>query len=175
MSEAIENIAENEPAYNVEIAGNPSIANDHLRDLGKHYKAKADLEAIRDNEKEKIDLWFDRVSEPVEKEIRFAENSLQYYFINAPDDQRTISLPNGEFGRKKVATRLAIGDKKAVLKWVQEEGLESLLDYKPQIVKKKLDAHFAASGEIPEGCDVEHEHDRYEYRPTNDVDLEGAA
>jgi len=164
---------EEEPTFDPEIAGNPSIANDHLRRLGRHYKAMAELEALRDTEIEKIKLWFERASEPIIKDIVHAEQSLQYYFINAPDDHKTIDLPNGRFARRNVAAKLKVEDKNVAIKWAQEEGLDNILDYKPTIIKKELDAHFKASGEIPEGCEVEAAHERYEYKPTNPVDLVG--
>ena len=152
-------------AYDAEINGNPSLANDHLAKLACYYEEIKDLQAYRDAELEKINAWYERVAAPFEKDIRYHEASLEYYFIGLPDNKRTIDLPNGKFGRRKVNTRLKVEDKKAVIAWAEAEGLKGLLDYKPQIIKAELDAHFKSSGEIPEGCEVEPEHDRYDFKP----------
>ena len=164
-----------EEGYDPEINGNKSIANDHLRALGQSYAEIEELKGIFEQEILKIELWHARIKEKIDKEIRYHEGSLQYYFYGLPDEVKTIDLSNGTFGRRTVRTNLKIEDKDAALKWAQDNQLDHLIKQTPSLIKAELDKHFKTNGEIPEGCDLEDEHQRYQYQPKVESRFAGPA
>jgi len=66
---------------------------------------------------------------------------------------KSRELLSGTISFRSTGERVVVTDADALIAWAQEKHLD-LLDYKPRIDKKALDAFVLTTGEVPPGVDV---------------------
>jgi hypothetical protein len=74
--------------------------------------------------------------------------------------KKSRELAYGTYGTRTIADHLSIVDKKRALSWCRLSAPDLLtIKQEETIAQKKVEAHFKATGELPDGCEFTPAHD----------------
>lgn len=154
-----------------------AAANWFIRRACEAEQERARLRAQMQRDLELLQLHYQRLLEPVEREkerwIRMAEDLAATVPL---EKKKTRDLIFGAYGRRKKPAHLEVRDETQLLAWATLEAGELIRanvklplpraeelgianGAKLEILRGPLDEHFKSTGEVPDGCDLVPERD----------------
>jgi hypothetical protein len=92
---------------------------------------------------------------------RQLETWVSQELANSGGKRKSINLPAGSVGFRRIRPKLVIEDRTAVTDWAREH-LPKAIVTKEHLSKQVINTQFAQTGEIPDiGAKIEPEHDRF--------------
>jgi phage host-nuclease inhibitor protein Gam len=105
----------------------------------------------------------DPIQHPLESAAARMEQAILAYMAEhraellAGGKKKSRDLLGGTVGWRKVGQNLVVTDEEACLEWARAQGNPDLLRVKVEVSKPALKAHLDATGEVPDGCEIEPE------------------
>ena len=132
-----------------------------LRTIGAVEHDLARYAAARAEEQTLIQLRYEQfTAKLIERKARLEGIVRQYATMSDFGDKKSRELAYGTYGVRAVPDHLSIADKKKLLGWCHLSAPDLItIKQEETIAQKKVEAHFKATGELPDGCEFTAAHD----------------
>ena len=127
-------------------------------------REQAENAAIVEEHIQRLRLRLERLNAKAERGLRFFRSQVQAYAdahrheLLGGGKKKSRALPHGTVGWRKRGGGLTVVDKDALLAWARKQPIEAeVIRIKEEPALDAIKRAFRASGEVPEGCDVEPE------------------
>lgn len=118
---------------------------------------------------ERIAARTEMLNEPLRKRIEYLEGALRAWAEANRDalltgKAKSRKLHHGQIGWRKTGGNVSVKDEAATLAWAKEHAPQ-VVRLSEAVVVAGVKRHFAQTGEVPPGCDVEPERDEFYAKP----------
>jgi len=144
-----------DPITTDEVVEGQTTANKYLYVISKLRNEIEKVKAVGQDQIESAQAYIDRESNKREKTIDFLSERLHLFMMG--QDQKTISLPNGDLKMRARQDKVQVVDEEKVLAWIKSgsSDFDSMLRIKEMINKAEMKKYIKETGDIPDGVEVE--------------------
>lgn len=142
-----------DPITTDEVVEGQTTANKYLYVIAKLRNEIEDVKKVGQDQIESAQAYIDRQSNKREKTIDFLSERLHLFMMG--QDQKTISLPNGDLKMRAKQDKVHIPDQTVVIEWAEKTGTTSILNHKTTVFLAEVKRYIKETGDIPDGVEVE--------------------